>query len=340
VIILEFGIYLSKRKKHNAGDNLTGICKLPLQIETFIINLQNACYNLPEVHMKKITLNLSIIFLLFLLTACNLPGNPTPDADLLATQVSIMLTESAIQTILAPTEPITPSPTQKIVLPSPTETSEPTMEASPTPTATETLTPTPTPDQNDPAQLLGEPMWTQDFGGSDSPWDFDAYQATFLTANGSLNLTAQGNANWHSWYVSSPRLKNAYLEATFTMANCSGFDRFGLVVRSSSDAQQFYFLSITCDGRWGFFRMSEDVEINEISGYQQASSLATNSSSPHRGGIWMEGTNFTFYLDGEEIGSASDSTLTGDGFTGFLIAYADSPGFTVSIDKLQYWNLP
>ena len=86
--------------------------------------------------------------------------------------------------------------------------------------------------------------------------------------------------------------------------------------------------------------MSEDVEISQISGFQTAASLSDNMGSSHRVGIWMEGTNFDFYLDGEEIGSATDSTLTGEGFIGFLIAYAENPGFTVSIDQLQYWNLP
>jgi hypothetical protein len=54
----------------------------------------------------------------------------------------------------------------------------------------------------------------------------------------------------------------------------------------------------------------------------------------------MDGANFTFFIDGEEVGTASDSTLSGEGYTGFLIAYANNPGFTVRVDELKYWNLP
>jgi len=168
----------------------------------------------------------------------------------------------------------------------------------------------------------------------------DTDQATFKTANGYLNLTARTNTNWHSWYVTSPSLRNAYLEATIEMTTCSGKDRFGLVSRSSSDGQQFYFLMITCDGQWGFFRMAPDVQINQIIGFQSAEPLKDVGNDPLRLGIWMEGSNFKFYIDGEEVGTATDATLTNEGYTGFLIAFANTSGFTVRVDELQYWNLP
>ena len=211
-----------------------------------------------------------------------------------------------------------------------------------TPTSTVTVTETPTATQNpdDPAQQLGAPAWTEDFSGSSSPWDFNSVQATFKVDNGALSLSANASPNWHSWYVSSPKLKNAYVEATIQIGACSGFDRMGLAVRSSSDGQDFYFLGITCDGQWGFFRMEPDVNIVEISSFQPAEPLISGTNNPHRIGIWMNGSSFTFYIDGKLIGTASDSTLASEGYTGFLIAHANTPGFTVRVDKLQYWNVP
>jgi hypothetical protein len=235
----------------------------------------------------------------------------------------------------------TQPPTSEAVPPSPTVTvtlSEPT--ATPTETTTPTQTPTATQDIDDPAQILGAPAWTEDFNGNSSPWDFDSAQATFEVVNGALNLTAKNNPNWHSWYVSSPKLKNTYVEATVEFSNCSGNDRFGLAVRSSSDGQQFYFMGITCDGQWGFFRMAPDVDINQIRPFQAAEPLENGTNLPHRVGIWMEGSAFTFYIDGEEVGSATDDTLKSEGYTGFLIAYANTSGFTVRVDQLRYWNIP
>jgi hypothetical protein len=54
----------------------------------------------------------------------------------------------------------------------------------------------------------------------------------------------------------------------------------------------------------------------------------------------MEGSSFKFYIDGNEIGTATDNTLSGEGYTGFLIAYSETPGYTVRVDQLQYWDLP
>jgi len=280
--------------------------------------------------MKKIRFKtFSVSFLFILITACNLPGNTEPTPDLIATQVARLLTE-------APTE--TQAPTIEEAQPTLTPTTT-TNDQTTTPTATATLSPTATQDINDPIQLLGDPVWTQDFSANSSPWDFDSPQATFEVINGALSLTAKNNPNWHNWYVSSPRLQNAYVEATIEFSACSGNDRFGLAVRSSSDGQQFYFMGITCDGKWGFFRMAENVEITQIQPFQAAEPLQNGTNQPHRVGIRMEGTSFTFYIDGEEVGTATDDTLKSDGFTGFLIAFANTSGFTVRVDQLRYWNL-
>ncbi len=157
--------------------------------------------------MKRFSsIMIMFIVLVFALSACNFPGQEAePTVDIVATQVAKLLTEGATEEAPPPTETMSPSPTS----------TEPLLVNSPTPsqTVTQTLTPTPTENLDDPAQQLGQAAWTQDFDGSTSPWDFSYEQATFQTANGYLTMTALANANWHSWYVSSPKLKNAYLEA-------------------------------------------------------------------------------------------------------------------------------
>jgi hypothetical protein len=279
--------------------------------------------------MKRTIQYISFLMLVVLLSGCNLPSQAgEPTVDLVSTQVARLQTESAAaEEVQTATETLTP----------PTETE---VVASPTATQTNTVTPTATLEPGDPAQQLGSPAWTQDFSGSTSAWDFDYPQATFQTSGGYLNLVTKANANWHSWYVSSPKLQDAYVEATIKMSSCSGSDRFGLAVRASSDGQQFYYMGITCSGQWGFFRMAPDVEIYEIKGYQNATQLSNGTDQPHRIGIRMDGSSFTFHIDGEEVGTASDSTLTGEGYTGFLIAFANNPGFTTQVDTLRYWNIP
>lgn len=268
------------------------------------------------------------------LSSCGIKPEQKASEDLIATEVSLILTETAVHIQAEPSS--TPKPTQTLV---PTE-AAPEEEPTPTSTFTPTETPTSTPDQSDPVQLLGSPAWTYDFNGDTSPWDLESTQALFKTENGFLNMTARANPNWNNWWVSSPSLQNAYIEATIEMPNCSGADRFGLAVRASSDGQKFYFVGITCDGRWGFFRMDENVTINGISQFQTAEPLESGLSKPHRVGIWMSGPDFTFYIDGVEVGKANDKTLSGPGFTGFLIAFSNTSGFTTKVDSLKYWNVP
>ena len=271
------------------------------------------------------------IFFVFaiVLSSCSGKADQKLSEDLIATEVSLILTETALSA------EVEVSPTV-----APTFTPLPTQEATPTFIPTPTETPTATPDLNDPSQRLGSPAMTYDFNGDTSLWDFESPQAIFKTTNGFLNLTARANADWNNWWVSSPVLKNAYIEATIQMDTCNGADRFGLIVRSSSDGQRFYFMGITCDGRWGFFRMDDDVVINAINHYQESSQLTSGLKNPHRVGVWMSESDFTFYIDGVEVGNAKDSTLTESGMTGFLIAFSNTPGFTTKVDTLKYWNVP
>jgi hypothetical protein len=283
--------------------------------------------------MKKIRfLTLLLIFSLFV-AGCR-PAEDEITEDLVATQVSIILTETALHVEKQPQPTLTST-----LAPSPTESEE-----EPTPAPTETPTPTETetsiPDLDDPAQRLGTPAWTYNFSGDASPWDFESTQALFKTNDGYLNMTARANPNWHNWWVSSPVLQNAYVEATIQMSTCSGADRFGLAVRSSRDGQNFCFMAITCDGRWGFFRMAEEVDISTIISYESAEPLTAGLVEPHRVGIWMEDDNFTLFINGVEVGRARDTSLEDEGYTGFLIAFANTPGFTVRVDQLRYWNLP
>lgn len=283
--------------------------------------------------MKKFLLSTLLMILALAFTSCRVTEEEVAE-DLVATQVSIILTETALHSEAEP------APTATYTLaPSPTEPEEE-ATSTPTHTPTPTETATSTPDQDDPAQRLGAPAWTYDFSGDTSPWDFTTTQALFKTEDGFLNMTARANPNWHNWWVSSPVLQDAYVEATIQMSDCSGADRFGLVVRGSSDGQNFYFMAVTCDGRWGFFRMAENVDINTIIGYESAEALTTGLAEPHRVGIWMRDSNFTLYINGVEVGTATDTALEDAGYTGFLIAFANTPGFTVRVDQLKYWNVP
>jgi hypothetical protein len=338
VIILEFLLSSTDQRKFISITllNIVDHIKLRSLNDNYIIKTMAFLCETKEHVMKKHNIWIIFSVLAIALASCGIRQEVEVAEDLVATQVSIILTQTALSVVVEPEPTLTTTPEL-----APTEIEpEPEDEPTPTQTSTPTETPTSTPDQDDPAQRLGAPAFTDDFSGDSSPWDFESTQALFQTANGYLNITARANPNWHNWWVSSPWLQNAYVEATIQMSACAGADRFGFITRSSSDGQQFYFIAITCDGRWGFFRMSEDININTIIDFQPADPLSAGLGEPHRVGVWMKGADFTFYINGVEVGRASDATLTEAGYTGFLIAYANTNGFTTRVDSLKYWNIP
>ena len=268
------------------------------------------------------------IILAFFLSACNIPSGVQPTVDIIATQVARMLTEMYTETPIAP--PATDLP--------PTPELSVTPEFTATNTEVPTNTPTVTPDQSDPAVSLGAPTWTEEFSSSSGKWEFSNTWSSFHVAGDYLNIIAKDTANWHSWYVTSPKIKNFYLEMTFDMPLCSGHDRVGLAFRAR-DINEFYYMGITCDGSWGFYHWTPSGDVLQILPFTQTNEFKP-SNEINRVGVKAVGSYYEFYVNGKKVGQANDSNLLDTGFIGFITAYSEVNGFTTRVDKLQYWELP
>lgn len=279
--------------------------------------------------MKKIFF--IALFMALILSACNMPNQTQPTPDMVATQVAKVLTEMPVEVITQPTDqPSAATDVPPTTEPTPTNTAEPT--ATPTPTLTHT------PDTSDPAVRLGSPDGIDDFNSVTGKWDYEDDWSSFRVNNGYLNVVSKGTPYWNSWYVTAPKLTDFYLEMVFDMPSCSGDDRIGLAFRAP-DLNQFYILGITCNGKWGFERYTSNNDIVNILPYSTSAQLKP-SGQVNRVGVWAEGNNFEFYINGIKIGQASDSTHPGAGSIGFISRSAGSSAFTTRIDKLLYWNLP
>jgi hypothetical protein len=57
-------------------------------------------------------------------------------------------------------------------------------------------------------------------------------------------------------------------------------------------------------------------------------------------GVWLEGNTFRLYVNGVRLDEINDSQFTAEGYSGAVIAAHNTPGFTVYLDELSYWNLP
>ncbi len=272
-----------------------------------------------------------LLFGLILLTAlaCNLPVSTlraTP--DLIGTHVAQTLTQYALQPTPAPST--TPQPTQIL----PLLTATPTMEPSPTPSAESS---------GDPRLQLGDPIYTETLdNGRSFGLEGKVYEdenTLIRVQNGAMILTSKYATGYHGWRTGGRKLQDGYVEGLFRTGNCAGQDTYGLIVRSP-DFIRGYWFTITCDGHYGFGYWDGEKYINLLERRDDQQVIKTGPDQTNRLGVWLEGNTYRLYVNGVRLDEINDSQFTAEGYSGAVIAAHNTPGFTVYLDELSYWNLP
>lgn len=301
------------------------------------------------------------LLIVLLVSSCNFPEEQDLSQDpVVQTRVSALLTQGAPNreepiNIIEPIEkdggsteteeaiptqteeletPVAPGSTQEVVNPTPEVSEE-----APTPTQ---AAPTPTQAVPTPTQVVtqtgdpwsGTPDFVEEFDAG-SYWDFDGDHLFSKAANGQLEFTSKGTPWWSSWYTTNPAQKNGYFETTFTMPNCSGTDRFGLVIRWIHP-NVFYYLGVTCDGTWGFSLYNQTHQTIDLVAYATNDALNPVNES-NRIGILAKDSSFDFYINGTLVGSATNDGIQTAGTFGFVSMSTGTTNFKTQIDKLQYW---
>lgn len=312
--------------------------------------------------MKKL---IAAIFALFLAAGCGglFQPMPTPDENTIATQVAAILTTMPTVTGEAEVQPTQPLPTipPTETPPLPTETSQPT-EAIPSPTQpveqptaipTETPMPSPTPQPtatiaftpspNDPVARLGPASWTDNMD-KDNNWPTGSDKFTEISfSDGVMFLT--GLTTTDGWRLTWPQLTNFYLEMTFQTGNCSGNDRYGMIVRvpESRNPDRGYLAGLTCDGKVSLRRWDATVgakgEMVNLIPWTAKSVVKTGSNQTNRLGLMAIGDRLIVYVNGELVGEARDNTF-GKGYFGVFVGARDTEKFTIKVDQVRYWENP
>jgi hypothetical protein len=294
---------------------------------------------------------ISVLMAALALSACG-PA-PTPDLfippdDLVATQVAILLTASPPAPIdsetavieTAPPPAVTATP-QVELEPTPTD-PPPTETPTPDPTITNTPQPeptlTPTLAVGDPRVELGAPSFqdkTFEVGKNwGTPWTGDFTEGRF--ENNRLMLKSVGP---DGWTVTWPRPENFYLEMTASTVQCTGRDRYGLVVRVPDPPDRGYLFGITCDGRYSLRMWDPDTTRYQILvNWTESPHINAGSNQTNRVGLKVEGDRFGMYVNGHFLGEAFDDTLE-DGRFGPYIGH-EVEGFTIAVSEFAYWKLP
>lgn len=296
------------------------------------------------------------IFLIgILISSCTLPVSSTPTlpVDVLATQVSLILTQTATVGVKQATTTSLPGPTAASAQASATaqastaQTTPTQASSTSTPTQTNTSAASPTPSQTptgvpgDPKTALGNPAWKETFQeasawGLDTPYD-DGHTRVSITS-GKIILKSYDSNGWLGWRMINPKIQNFYLEATIQTQTCSGADLYGLVFRANDQSQGYWF-GVTCDGRYNL--TSGDInDETELIKAKASPLIGSGSNQTNRLGVMAKDKKITLYLNGKVLEDVTNDTFISAGTFGYFIAGYKTPGFTFESTEIAYWNLP
>ena len=271
-----------------------------------------------------------LVLMLLLALACNLPARvnqPTPDD--LGTQVAQTLTQIASQHIPLP------------LLPSETPTFKKPV-SSLTPSATPFATPSPTVvSSEDPRQTLGAPVYSDTLdNGRAFGLEGKVYEdenTLIRIQDGSMVLTSKFATGYHGWRTGGRKIKNGYIEALVRVSDCAGLDTYGLIIRSP-DYLRGYWFTLTCDGHYGFGYWDGEKYVNLMSQSDDRGIINTGSNQVNRVGIMAQGDSFKLFVNGRLLDQVTSDVFAEEGYCGMVIAAHNTPGFTVYLDEINYWE--
>jgi hypothetical protein len=292
---------------------------------------------------KKITVIL-LTFMALIVGGCNLPSsNPITEGTQIAVYTQAAATIVAQLTgIASPGVVGTPTVSFPLQTALPTVTPLPTQAttatASPTPTTAASSTPavTQTPVPSDPKASLGAPAWRDDFSKKTNWSLYEDDYVSFEIEDGKLVMQARSSENRDSWLVTVPKPVDYYLEAVATPYDCSGLDRYGVILRT--DAQEGYLFGFSCDGQFSL-RKWDGEQFTALIDWTSNPYIRAGAGQTNRLGVWVEGDTFRMYANGYVLGVANDDSYATGKF-GVFFGTSGNEAYYAEMDEIAYWDLP
>ena len=282
---------------------------------------------------KRIFLILTLI-ITGSLVGCNLPDSTQSNPDIIATQVSNLLT-----TTPEISNPTNEDPTLNI----PTITVELT-EVENQPSETATFEPTITRTVQPPGIPTGSPSWSDSFDNGArfgiNPEGYDDGQTRIIISDGSMILTSISASGWRGWRVTSQKPGNYYLKADFQTEDCGGSDQYGLVIQSPDFESGFgYYFGLTCDGRYAFQKW-EDGGLSNLQGWTNDTNINPGTNQNNSIGILKSGNQYNLFVNNVALVTVDDEKFSSPGYFGPFIAGVNTANFSIKLNEIAYWNLP
>ncbi len=271
------------------------------------------------------------------LSACLGRSQPTATATPLplftATQASEPATASlAAPATAAPSE--TTSPTQAVTATGVPASATPAATTEPAATASPAVTATP-----DPNEALGDVVYQDKLDGTGGWfWTFADDVANFGVVDGKLKAVMKtANSGWR-FTISQDTLKlgSQQVSVNAHTVTCGPNDEYGLMLRLQPDASHSgydgYSFKLRCSGQ-ASFEMITGIQRKTIVDWTASPAIKTGAPADNNLLVWAGGGEFRFYVNGQYLFSASDSTLSA-GFYGVYLYDRTAGGETVTFDTL------
>jgi hypothetical protein len=294
-----------------------------------------------------------VVLLLIATSACSMPVPATLTPEVMIELTPDAIYTAAVQTVIAQlTENApTPTPTETEAPPEATlpaeDTPLPTAEGTEIPLPTNTSTPTPTvtgtpePEEltpsADPVNELGSPSWEDTFNPPQAWALISDSHAHFEIVDGQLNMTAYNADYWNSWSLTQPNIEVFYMEAEGSSTTCSGRDRWGLFFRAP-DYTRGYLFGISCDGRYALWIWNGAQEIYLID-WMESEHILKGEGQVNRIGVDADGNRISLYANGNLLTEIRDDSYSSGRF-GLFVGAAETPGYSVTVERIAYWENP
>ena len=295
-----------------------------------------------------------ILGIAVVIAACTMPAPSTPqptDSPDQAITIAAQTVVAEMTKTAAAEAPLEDSETKVPEVPTATKSTAATNTpaASATPAPTNTTGPSPTPTDTPTATLppsdvrspLGDPDWYDSF---DTAVNWPLYtdkHVSFEIKQGNLQMTAYKPDKYNGWIITTPVIRNFYLETKATPLTCADQDRYGLMLRAvkiNSRDYVGYQLRISCDGQYWFGNWDNE-KYHPIVDWTASEYLNTDPGNTNRIGVKMEGDHVTLYANGNMM-TEFDAVQFSEGKFGLIVGSAVTPKSTVKVEEIAYWLLP
>lgn len=207
-------------------------------------------------------------------------------------------------------------------------------------TATPTATPTMEIPAEDPRSKLGDPFFMDNLDDAGNWSLYSDSHVSFALTSSAVQLKAFNADLYEGFLISWVDISDVYMEIETTTVNCAGADRYGLLLRANEGSGNWptYLFGVTCDGRYSL-RLWDGDSFNQLVAWANSAHINTGTGQTNRIGLWADEGIFQMYVNGHNLGSFTDTTMSSGEF-GVFVGSAQTANMTVDLKKVEVWHLP